>query len=102
MGIPVPGETALIAAALLAHDGQLAIVPAVALAAAAAILGDNVGFTIGRHGGRRLFVRPGPFHEHRLRLIEQGSRSSPSTGRRRCSSGAGCRACGSPRRGWRG
>jgi len=72
MGIPVPGETALIGAALLAHDGQLEIVPLVALAAAAAILGDNVGFTIGRHGGRKLFVRPGPFHEHRLRLIEQG------------------------------
>ena len=32
MGIPVPGETALIGAALLAHDGQLEIVPLVALA----------------------------------------------------------------------
>jgi membrane protein DedA with SNARE-associated domain len=72
MGIPVPGETALIGAALLAHDGQLEIVPLVALAAAAAILGDNVGFTIGRHGGRKLFERPGPFHEHRLRMLEHG------------------------------
>jgi membrane-associated protein len=72
MGIPVPGETALIAAALLAHDGQLEIVPLVALAAAAAILGDNVGFTIGRHFGRKLFVRPGPFHEHRLKVLEHG------------------------------
>src|SRR5215203_3644692 len=72
MGIPVPGETALIAAALLAHDGQLEIVPLVVIASAAAILGDNVGFTIGRHGGRRLFERPGPFHEHRLRVLEQG------------------------------
>ena len=72
MGIPVPGETALIAAALLAHDGQLSIVPLVALAAAGAILGDNVGFAIGRHGGRRLFLRPGPFHEHRMRVLEHG------------------------------
>ena len=72
MGIPVPGETALIAAALLAHDGQLSIVPLVAVAAAAAIIGDNVGFAIGRHGGRRLFLRPGPFHDHRLRIIEHG------------------------------
>jgi membrane protein DedA with SNARE-associated domain len=72
MGIPVPGETALIAAALLAHDGQLEIVPLVAVASAAAIIGDNVGFAIGRHGGRRLFERPGPFHEHRLRVLEQG------------------------------
>jgi membrane protein DedA with SNARE-associated domain len=72
MGIPVPGETALIAAALLAHDGQLSIVALVAIAAAAAIIGDNVGFAIGRHGGRRLFLRPGPFHDHRLRIIEHG------------------------------
>ena len=72
MGIPVPGETALIAAALLAHDGQLEIVPLVVIASAAAIIGDNVGFAIGRHGGRRLFERPGPFHEHRLHVLEQG------------------------------
>ena len=72
MGIPVPGETALIAAALLAHDGQLEIVPLVVIASTAAILGDNVGFAIGRHGGRRLFERPGPFHEHRLKVLEQG------------------------------
>ena len=72
MGIPVPGETALIAAALLAHDGQMDIVPLVAIAAAAAIIGDNVGFAIGRHGGRRLFLRPGPFYERRLKVIEYG------------------------------
>jgi membrane-associated protein len=72
MGIPVPGETALIAAALLAHDGEMSIVVLVAVAAAAAIIGDNVGFAIGRHGGRRLFLRPGPFYDHRLRIIEHG------------------------------
>jgi len=72
MGIPVPGETALIGAALLAHDGQMDIVWLIAIAAAAAIIGDNVGFAIGRHGGRRLFLRPGPFHDHRLRIIDHG------------------------------
>ena len=72
MGIPVPGETALIGAALLAHDGQMSIVVLVALAAAAAIVGDNVGFAIGRKGGRRLFARPGPFHGHRLKVLEHG------------------------------
>src|SRR5919197_3284730 len=60
MGITVPGETALIAAALLAHDGQMDIVTLVSLAAAAAIVGDNVGFAIGRTGGRRLLLHPGP------------------------------------------
>ena len=72
MGIPVPGETALIAAALLAHDGEMDIVPLIALAAAAAIIGDNVGFAIGRKGGRRLFEMPGPFHHHRLAALEIG------------------------------
>ena len=47
MGIPVPGETARIAAALLAHDGKMDIVPLIAIVAAAAIIGDNVGFAIG-------------------------------------------------------
>jgi membrane-associated protein len=72
MGIPVPGETALIAAALLAHDGQMDIAVLVALASAAAILGDNVGFAIGRKGGRALFSRPGPFHGARLRALAYG------------------------------
>jgi membrane-associated protein len=72
MGIPVPGETALMAAALLAHDGQMNIVPLVLIAASAAIIGDNIGFAIGRKGGRQLFVRPGPFHASRLRVIEVG------------------------------
>ena len=72
MGIPVPGETALIGAALLAHDGQMDIVWLVVLAAAAAIIGDNVGFAIGRRGGRKLFARPGPFHHHRMKVLEHG------------------------------
>jgi membrane protein DedA with SNARE-associated domain len=72
MGIPVPGETALITAALLAHDGKMEIVPLIALAAAAAIIGDNVGFAIGRKGGRRLFELPGPFHRHRLEALAIG------------------------------
>jgi len=72
MGIPVPGETALIGAALLAHDGQLDIGLLIALAAAAAIIGDNIGFAIGRKGGRSLFARPGPFHRHRLAVLTHG------------------------------
>jgi membrane protein DedA with SNARE-associated domain len=72
MGIPVPGETALIAAALLAHDGQLEIVPLIAIASLAAIVGDNIGFAIGRKGGRRVFAAPGPLYEHRVRLLEVG------------------------------
>jgi membrane protein DedA with SNARE-associated domain len=42
------------------------------LAAVAAILGDNVGFAIGRHFGRRAFVHPGPLLKHRLKVLELG------------------------------
>jgi membrane protein DedA with SNARE-associated domain len=72
MGVPVPGETALVAAALLAHDGQMDIVSLVLIASAAAIIGDNIGFAIGRKGGRALLLRPGPFHAQRVRVIELG------------------------------
>jgi len=72
MGFPVPGETALIAAALLAHDGKMDIATLIVVASAAAIIGDNVGFAIGRKGGRRLFVMPGPFHRQRLEALAVG------------------------------
>src|SRR3954447_24373085 len=72
MGVPVPGETALIAGGLAAHDGQLSIELLIVLAAAAAILGDNVGFAIGRRYGRRIFERPGIAYEQRLALLELG------------------------------
>ena len=76
MGIPVPAETALIGAALLAHRGQMDIGTLTALAAAAAILGDNVGFAIGRHFGRRRFLRPARCQAHRARCSSTASRSS--------------------------
>lgn len=56
-GVPLPGETALIAAALLADAGHYSIAWVIAIAAAAAILGDNGGYWIGRLGGRRLLRR---------------------------------------------
>jgi membrane protein DedA with SNARE-associated domain len=55
-GVPLPGETALIAAAVLAHD-HYGIWWVIVVAAAAAIVGDNVGYWIGRAGGRKLVER---------------------------------------------
>lgn len=52
-GVPLPGETALIAAAILAERGHFSIEAVIAVAAAAAILGDNCGYWVGRTGGRR-------------------------------------------------
>jgi membrane protein DedA with SNARE-associated domain len=53
-GLWVPGETALIAAGVYAAGGHLSIVGVIVVAAAAAIIGDNIGYWLGREGGRRL------------------------------------------------
>lgn len=58
-GLPLPGETFLVAALFLAVQGQLNIWLVVLTAWAAAVLGDNVGYAIGRFGGRRLLLRHG-------------------------------------------
>ena len=58
-GVPVPGETALVAGGALAHFGRLSLVWVIALAIAGATLGDNLGFFIGRRGGRQLAERHG-------------------------------------------
>lgn len=60
LGVPVPGETALIAASLYAGSThRLAIWLVIAVAAAGAIVGDNIGFAIGRYGGAKLLLRYG-------------------------------------------
>jgi membrane protein DedA with SNARE-associated domain len=56
-GLWLPGETALIAAAVYASKGHLSIEATIAVAAIAAIIGDNIGYWIGREGGRRLIYR---------------------------------------------
>jgi membrane protein YqaA with SNARE-associated domain len=71
-GVPLPGETALITAAVLASQHRLQIELVIALAAAAAIAGDNAGYLIGRKGGRWLLLRPGLFARHRARVLEVG------------------------------
>ncbi|PYR47249.1 MAG: hypothetical protein DMF89_19390 [Acidobacteria bacterium] len=58
-GLPVPGETMLLAGAVLAHFDRLRLVWVILAAVAGAILGDNMGFLIGRWGGRTLAVRHG-------------------------------------------
>ena len=72
IGLPVPGETALIAAALYAGTThKLEIGAIVAVAAAAAIIGDNIGYSIGRYGGAKLLLRYGHkihLHEGRLKI----------------------------------
>jgi membrane protein DedA with SNARE-associated domain len=56
-GLWLPGETALIAAGVYASKGHLSIVGVITVAAVAAIIGDNIGYWLGREGGRRLLYR---------------------------------------------
>jgi len=60
-GLPVPGETILILAAVYAGTGRLNIALVALLAFCGALLGDNVGFAIGHFGGRRLAERYGRY-----------------------------------------
>ncbi len=71
-GAPIPGETALITAGVLASRGKLQIEWVIVTAAAAAIVGDNIGYLIGRKGGRWLLERPGRFHRQRLEVLRTG------------------------------
>jgi membrane protein DedA with SNARE-associated domain len=71
-GVPLPGETALIVGGVLASQGKLQIEWVIAIAAFAAIVGDNIGYQIGRGGGRWLLQRPGHFHRQRLAVLEMG------------------------------
>jgi membrane protein DedA with SNARE-associated domain len=70
IGIPLPGETALITAALYAGTTHhLSIVALAAAAAAGAVVGDNIGYWLGRTGGYRLAERYGRFvHLDRAKL----------------------------------
>ncbi|HEU0317538.1 MAG TPA: DedA family protein [Solirubrobacteraceae bacterium] len=69
MGIPVPGETSIILAGLAANQGNLSIELVILVAAAAAIVGDNIGFEVGRRGGRVLLEKPGRFERQRRQML---------------------------------
>jgi membrane protein DedA with SNARE-associated domain len=72
IGVPVPGETALIGAALYAGSThKLEIWWVIGAAIAGAIIGDNIGYSIGRYGGAKLLLRHGHrvgLHEGRLKI----------------------------------
>jgi membrane protein DedA with SNARE-associated domain len=74
MGIPSPGETALVAAAVLASQGQLSIWLVLLIGIGSAIIGDNVGYWLGRRLGRGVVTAPGPLHRRRLQVVESGER----------------------------
>lgn len=60
-GIPFPGETMLVTAAVYAGSGHLSILWVIVAGATGAIVGDNLGYTAGRYGGRPLILRYGRY-----------------------------------------
>jgi membrane protein DedA with SNARE-associated domain len=59
LGLPLPGESVLIFASVLAGRGELSLLPLMLSAWAGAVLGDNIGYLIGRRLGRAIVVRYG-------------------------------------------
>src|SRR5215510_8312757 len=73
-GVPAPGETILIAASVYAGAGRLNIVAVGVIGVLAAIVGDNIGYVIGRFGGHALVLRYGKYvflTRERLEMAER-------------------------------
>lgn len=78
LGAPLPGESALIAASAAAARGEFPIGAVVAAAFAASVLGDNIGYLIGRRLGRDAVVR----HGARVGITEAGMAKAEAVTRR--------------------
>jgi len=73
-GVPLPGETLLIAASMLASLGRFHMLLVAGVAFAAAVMGDNIGYAIGRFAGRPVVLRFGKhllLSERRLGRMER-------------------------------
>jgi membrane protein DedA with SNARE-associated domain len=72
-GIPAPGQSLVMAGALLAAQGEMHIALLLLTAWSAAVIGDNIGYAIGHFGGRRLVLRHGRYvgvHAGHLERVE--------------------------------
>jgi membrane protein DedA with SNARE-associated domain len=73
-GVPVPGETALITASVLAAGGRFNIVEVIVVAAIAAIVGDSTGYWIARVGGRKALTKIPLARDALPKLLPRGER----------------------------
>jgi membrane-associated protein len=73
VGLPTPGSLLLLVAGSFVEQGEMGLWPVLVLAFAGAVIGDNVGFAVGRWGGRRLSLRVSRRFggERRLRSAEE-------------------------------
>src|SRR3954469_13214690 len=73
-GVPAPGQTIMVAAAIYAGAGRLNIYAVAAIAFVAAVLGDNIGYWIGVRGGRRFVHRFGKYFMLTPERLERAER----------------------------
>ena len=73
-GVPLPGETALVAASILVTRGHYQLWEVIVVASAAAIIGDNIGYWIGRLGGRALLERWEPIARYSRKALPPAER----------------------------
>jgi len=73
-GLPLPGETALIACAVLASQGALPLAWVIVVAILAAVIGDNLGYWVARRGGRQLLYRYRLTHRYAEQYLPRGER----------------------------
>jgi membrane protein DedA with SNARE-associated domain len=74
VGLPGPGEAALIAAAILAADHHLDLAALIAVAWLGATAGGLVGWAVGLKAGRGIVTAPGPLRRHRVAVVARGDR----------------------------
>ena len=73
-GVPSPGEAALVTAAVLASEGKLKIWLVLVIGIASAIIGDSIGYELGRRLGREVLTAKGPLRNERVRAVRAGEK----------------------------
>jgi undecaprenyl-diphosphatase len=81
-GVPLPGETILLAAGVLVQRGHLDLDDTIAFGILGAVVGDQIGYWVGREGGRPFVLRWGRYVFITPRGWDAPKRSSPGTGAR--------------------
>ena len=93
-GVPLPGETILLASGFLAQRGHLDVGDAILFGILGAVTGDQLGYWVGREGGRPFVLRWGRYARITPSASSARRHSSPATGGKPCSWPASSRASG--------
>ena len=73
-GFPSPGEASLVLASVMASEGKLQIWLVLVIGISSAIVGDTIGYELGRHLGREVLTAKGPLQKERVRAVAASER----------------------------